>query len=508
VQLYKGELLPGFYDEWIILSRDQLNAVYNQKMTLLLERLECAQEWDDLLNWSERWISLGQVPEPAFRGLMIAHAARGDQTALSAAFQRCQRAFEEDLGLSPSLALQEIFKRLMRGEIPARFEAAEPAIQLMENVPPAPGESPYKGLEYFDTTDAECFFGREKLTERLVDHLKHSHFLALVGASGSGKSSIARAGIIPALAPSGWQVLVITPTDHPLQALANSLDLDRNFFQSALSNPCALGELLCKRSKQQTSCLLVIDQFEELFSLCQDEQEREAFVANLLAASSSAREDHAAVMIILRADFYTHCGQYPALRQALSSQQEYIGPMTAEELRSAIEEPARRGGWQFEPGLVDLILREVKNEAGALPLLSHALLETWQHRSGHWLTLKGYAEAGGVHSAIARTADQVFNRQLNEQQQSIARNIFLRLSDYDEEYIGMRRRAEISEFDLEWGSEDQVAQVLDILSTARLITISEHSIEIAHEALIREWPLLRQWLIDDRVTGGSAPPFD
>jgi hypothetical protein len=224
---------------------------------------------------------------------------------------------------------------------------------------------------------------------------------------------------------------------------------------------------------------------------------KKAFIDNLLSANDSARgspcgDDHSASRFLhsLRA--------VSGLTPALSSQQEYIGPMTAEELRSAIEEPARKGGWQFEPGLVDLILREVKNEAGALPLLSHALLETWQRRSGHWMTLKGYAEAGGVHSAIARTADQVFNRQLNEQQQEIARNIFLRLSDYDEEFIGMRRRAEISEFDLEWGSEDQVAHVLDILSTARLITISEHSIEIAHEALIREWPLLRQWLTEDR----------
>jgi WD40 repeat protein/basic membrane lipoprotein Med (substrate-binding protein (PBP1-ABC) superfamily)/DNA-binding SARP family transcriptional activator len=500
IQLYKGELLPGFYDEWIILCREQLNAAYNQKMRLLLERLECAQKWDDLLYWSECWISFGQVPEPAFRGLMIAHAARGDQSALSAAFHRCEKAFEEDLGLPPPPDLQEICHVLLRGEIPTPYEAAEQAFHLVESFPPAPGESPYKGLEYFDTADTHLFFGRESLTERLVQHLKQSHFLALVGASGSGKSSIARAGVIPALAPSGWQVSLMTPTDHPLQALAKSLDVELSFIRSALLNPFTLGELLCKRAKKETTvCLLVIDQFEELFSLCQDEQEKKAFIDNLLSANDCAREDHPALMIILRADFYTHYGQYPALRRALSSQQEYIGPMTAEELRSAIEEPARKGGWQFEPGLVDLILREVKNEAGALPLLSHALLETWQRRSGHWMTLKGYAEAGGVHSAIARTADVVFNRQLNEQQQEIARNIFLRLSDYDEEFIGMRRRAEISEFDLESGSEDQVAHVLDILSTARLITISEHAIEIAHEALIREWPLLHQWLIEDRV---------
>jgi WD40 repeat protein/basic membrane lipoprotein Med (substrate-binding protein (PBP1-ABC) superfamily)/DNA-binding SARP family transcriptional activator len=497
VQLFKGELLPGFYDEWVILCREQVNAAYHQKMSLLLERLEKARKWDDLLYWSERWIAFGQVPEPAFRGLMIAHAARGDQAALSAAFQRCQKAFEEDLGLSPPPDLQEMLQGLIRGKSLTPDEAAEPDLQLAERFPPATGASPYKGLTYFDTADAELFFGRERLTERLVHHLKQSHFLALVGASGCGKSSVARAGVIPVLAPCGWQVDVMTPTDHPLQALANALHLEQGFIQAARSNSAALGEQLWRRAKTATGCLLVIDQFEELFSLCQDEQERKAFVDNLLAASSSGA-DHAALMIILRADFYIHCGQYPALRQVLSSQQEYIGPMNAEELRSAIEEPARNGGWQFEPGLVDLILREVRHEVGALPLLSHALLETWQRRSGHWMTLKGYAEAGGVHSAIARTADLVFNRQLTAQQQETARNIFLRLSDYDEEFTGIRRRAEISEFELEGGSGGQVTQVLELLSAARLITISEHFIELAHEALIREWPLLQQWLTEDR----------
>jgi hypothetical protein len=135
--------------------------------------------------------------------------------------------------------------------------------------------------------------------------------------------------------------------------------------------------------------------------------------------------------VTLRADFYAHLAQYPELRDAVAQQQEYIGPMTAEELRLAIEEPARRGHWEFEPGLVDLILRDVGDEPGALPLLSHALLETWKRRAGHTLTLKGYADAGGVHGAIAHTAESIYQN-LSPEEQSIARDIFLRLTELGE----------------------------------------------------------------------------
>ena len=153
--------------------------------------------------------------------------------------------------------------------------------------------------------------------------------------------------------------------------------------------------------------LLVLDQFEELFTLCRDEFEREAFIDNLLAAIQPGGE-RITLILTLRADFYAHLAQYPELRDAVARQQEYIGPMTMEELRRAIEEPARRAHWEFEPGLVDLILRDVGEEPGALPLLSHALLETWKRRAGHTLTLKGYADAGGVRGAIAHTAETLY----------------------------------------------------------------------------------------------------
>ena len=189
--------------------------------------------------------------------------------------------------------------------------------------------------------------------------------------------------------------------------------------------------------------LLVIDQFEELFTLCRSSAERQAFVDNLLTATIE-ETGRVVVIIALRADFYHFCAQFEDLREALERYQAYIGPMTPDEMRRAIEEPARRNGWEFEPGLVDLILRDVGEEPGALPLLSHALLETWARRRGHTLTLGGYAESGTVRGAIAKTAEAVYQA-LDAEQQAIARNVFLRLTELGEGTQDTRRRAARSE---------------------------------------------------------------
>ncbi len=210
------------------------------------------------------------------------------------------------------------------------------------------------------------------------------------------------------------------------------------------------------------------------------------------------------VVITLRADFYAHCAQYPLLRQAVAAQQEYIGQMTSAELRRAIEEPAKRAGWEFEPGLVDLLLHDIgvqpggAPEPGALPLLSHALLATWERRRGRTLTLDGYQAAGGVRSAIAETAESVFTDQLDGTQQELAREVFLRLTELGEGTEDTRRRAALSELVRQSAEATQLRGVLNTLAEARLITLNEDSAEVAHEALIREWQRLHDWLMQDR----------
>jgi WD40 repeat protein len=243
--------------------------------------------------------------------------------------------------------------------------------------------------------------------------------------------------------------------------------------------------------------LLVIDQFEELFTLCRDEFERQAFIDNLVTALSFPEDGLLTLILTIRADFYAHLAQYPELREAVAKHQEFIGPMTSEELRRAIEEPAQRGEWEFEPGLVDLILRDVGDEPGALPLLSHALLETWKRRNGRTLTLAGYHDAGGVRGAIAQTAESVY-QQLTPQEQVVARDIFLRLTELGEGTEDTRRRASFDELIPRGETAAGTHAILTRLADARLVTLHQDSAEVAHEALIREWPRLREWLNEDR----------
>jgi DNA-binding SARP family transcriptional activator len=531
VSLYDGELLPGFYDDWIVLERERLQSVFEAQMDYLVHRLMEDRDWPKVIEWSERWIASGSVPEPAYRSLMIAHAGRGDLSSMAAAYHRCVEAMLNELGLEPSESTRVLYEQLKSGEKvfpePVKQKEVRPPLPPPDEAP-APGEPPYKGLKFYEEADADYFFGREQLTALIHKDLNEgSTFTAIVGASGSGKSSVVRAGLIPTLRSENvstsdhagthleqpsWRVILTTPTANPLASLANglhheaavesaSVDLANDLKRDPRTLQKYLHEWLDKEIQEKNSAyrtLIVIDQFEELFTLCEHEIERGAFIDNLLNAANSNTEAPINVLITLRADFYAHCGQYPKLRQALTQNQVYLGPMNAGEIRRVIEEPARRDGWEFEPGLVELILRDVSREPGILPLLSHALLETWHRRRGRTLTLQGYATSGGVRGGIARTAESVFNRQLTPAQQQLAKNIFLRLTNLGDETEGTRRRVRREELYPATQSAPSVQEVLEILAEARLITIDENSVEVAHEALITEWPTLRNWLVENR----------
>jgi formylglycine-generating enzyme required for sulfatase activity/archaellum biogenesis ATPase FlaH len=397
-------------------------------------------------------------------------------------------------------------------QVPPTTSTTEP-----QSSEPAAGEPPFKGLHYFAEQDSANFFGREQLTERLSQRVYQNQLIAVIGASGSGKSSLVRAGLIPSIrqaryAPSQaaqqhWQILLLTPGAHPNTQLANSLTQQSNsvldtaqlidaMHKEARSATLAAMRLLDQHEpKAQQRLLLVIDQFEEIFTLCHDPQERSSFIDNLLALQQDQR---IVLVLVLRADFFNEAAQIAALRQPIEDKQILVGPMDEQELRRAIEEPARRNNWQFEPGLVDLLLREVAKGNGSLPLLAHALLAIWQKRQGRLMTLKAYAEIGGMRGALMQTADSVYYQQLTPSQQPIARNIFLRLLALSDVVQITRRRASLSELISSAGSEPQVEQVLQMLTNARLITTSNDTAEVAHEALIEEWPTLHQWLAEER----------
>jgi WD40 repeat protein/class 3 adenylate cyclase len=336
------------------------------------------------------------------------------------------------------------------------------------SLPPADVPCPYKGLVAFEPEDEELFFGREELVESIVGRLREAPFLAVLGPSGSGKSSLVRAGVVPELERGGRapSAAIITPGGDPVAELAETREAG----------------------------VLFVDQFEEVFTLTSDEEARRAFVEAILDRA----EQGTRVLIALRADFYGHCAAYPRLAAALSDHQVLVGPMSEEELRSAVERPAEHAGLLLEPGVVEGIVRDVIGEPGALPLLSHALLETWKRRSGRMLTLLGYLQSGGVAGAIAKTAETVYRDALSLEQQALARSIFLRLTDVGEGTGETRRRVSVDELTPRAEQAEDVAEVLRRLAGARLITVDEGTVEVAHEALIRHWPTLRTWLDEDR----------
>ena len=382
-------------------------------------------------------------------------------------------------------------------------------------------DAPFKGLRYFDESDASLFYGRERITADLVRHLDKFPFLAVVGASGSGKSSLVRAGLIPALrrgepledgtepptSSENWPVHIITPTAQPLESLATSLTRSSESVTAAATLMDDMAKdnrslhLYVRRlldASQSDRLLLVVDQFEELFTLCRNEALREQFVESLMTAVSTNSPSPTILVIVMRADFYHHCAAFPNLRTALETQQKFIGGMSNAELRRAIELPAKQRGFKFEKGLIGLMLQDVDNEPGALPLLSHALLETWKRRENDTLTYEGYQEAGGVAGAVAKTADTIYEQRLSEDEQAIARNIFLRLTELGEGTQDNRRRASLEELGTQGDEGVAVVEVLKKLADARLVITRRRSAEVAHEALIRNWPRLKEWLNENR----------
>lgn len=469
--------------------------------------LEKFTTFGDLLRYLRRAAGLTQLELSVQVGYSHAQISRLEQNLRLPDIPTIEARF------IPALGLEDEPKAVVR--------LLELAANVRREDAPGPGLCPYKGLSYFDESDADLFVGREVLTAKLTERIlsltcsrssPEMRFLAVVGASGSGKSSLVRAGLIPALRWNGksadWQVHVLTPTAHPVESLASSLTSESQsvsatttLMDDLIRDPRSL-QIFAKRtlqSENNSDLLLVIDQFEELFTLCRSEEERDSFIGNLVAAASDA-VGPVFVLITLRADFYAHCANYTQLREALALHQEYIGAMNDDELRQAIEEPARRGRWELEPGLVELLLHDVGHEPGALPLLSHALFETWQRRRARTMTLGGYASSGGVRGAIAETVETVFTDQFTREQQSIARRIFLRLTGLGDETSAAdtRRRATFDELILRPEEATATHAVLKALADARLVITNEASVEVAHEALIREWPTLRGWIEENR----------
>jgi DNA-binding SARP family transcriptional activator/WD40 repeat protein len=375
------------------------------------------------------------------------------------------------------------------------YTLGELEAELGDDEPPDPAVCPFLGLATFDAAHADYFFGRERLVAELLARLVGSPLLAVVGPSGSGKSSVVRAGLLPALSEGAlpgsgrWRQVVVRPGEQPLHELEAAL---RRTVPGAVTRDGELAGLLAAIPPGER-LVLTVDQFEEVFIACQDDAQRAKFL-DLLAELADDRDGRVPVVLAMRADFYGRCASHERLADMVGANQVLVKPMRRDELRRAIELPARRVGLRVEPALADALLADTLGEPGGLPLLSTALLELWQERDGRVLRRSAYDRTGGVRGAVARLAESTYSR-LDEPKREAARRILLRLSDATEQAAFVRRRVPREELDLD--RDEDAAAALATLTERRLVSVDQGAVEVAHEALLREWPRLRRWLDED-----------
>ncbi|MEV0387997.1 hypothetical protein [Nonomuraea sp. NPDC050643] len=403
----------------------------------------------------------------------------------------------------PTLAVTLAYVRACGGE-PEQWEERWRLLnEQLQGLDPAAedGKAPYLGLRTFQPQDARLFAGRERLVTTLCERLLEASFLVVVGPSGSGKSSLLRAGLLPALGAEAvegsadWPVAFLTPGEQPLRALAGRLADTAGLGADAVlglvrADPRNAAGVVRQVAGTVSPILVVVDQFEEIFTLCPDEAERRAFIT---ALESVAGEPSSRVVVGVRADFYARCAGYAQLVTVLQNGQLLVGPMDDDDLRDVVKVPARRMGVQVSAELVELVVDEARGQPGGLPLVSHALLETWRRRRGNALTVAGYRATGGVSGAIAQTAESVYGA-LAPRERELVQHLFLRLITPGDGTDDARRRAPRAELT----GDDTAAEVLDRLIAARLVTADEESVTIAHEALIHGWPRLSGWLNENR----------
>ena len=383
--------------------------------------------------------------------------------------------------------------------------------------------NPYRGLQAFQETDAGNFFGRKTLIQRLVRRLQetipYQRFLAIVGPSGSGKSSVVRAGLVPALrnnaitGAGNWYYDDFSPGTDPFAELENTLNTvasepPDDAMSRMMSDPAAFNTILNEvLPDDDTELFLFIDQFEEVFTLAQN-QEMISYFLQLLSVAITAPDSRLRLVITIRADFYDRPLLQPGISEIVRERTEVIIPLTMIELERVIVEPARKAGVTIDSGLVGAIIAEVHKQPGSLPLLQYTLSELFEQRDNTQITSKHYRELGGVRGALARRADQIYES-MTADEAAATRQLFLRLITPGEGTEDTRRRALMEEVtalhdDEHPDERDIINRVIQKLGTSRLITFDRDpatrspTIEVAHEAIIREWQRLRNWLDESR----------
>ncbi len=460
-------------------------------------------------------------PIPSLGGLRPDLPPAFDDIIQHATQKEAPDRFPDALSMSAAL-WRAVRVTLAQAEEDIEFSAVPAPLRetmVMADLTPVPGlaeiRNPYKGLRPFEAVDADQFFGREKLTQQLVARMAENdplkRFLAVVGPSGSGKSSVVKAGLIPALRQGAlpgskdWFLVEMVPGIHPLDELENAL------LRVAVNKPDNLSEVLHRDARGlamaaqsilppggSSELALFIDQFEEAFTLAATPEETAQFL-DLLAGAITDPYCPLRVVITLRADFYDRPLMHPTFSELMSKRTIVVVPLSPSELERAVTAPAESVGVVLEPELVKQIIAEVKNEPGTLPLLQYALTELFERHEGRKITRAAYNKIGGVLGALARRADEIYDT-LSPEGKPAAEQLFLRLVTLGEGTEDTRRRVPMSEL-LSMGiPRDLMNDVIAIFGKHRLLTFDRDpisrapTVEVAHEAIIREWNQLKTWL--------------
>jgi len=379
---------------------------------------------------------------------------------------------------------------------------------------------PYVGLDAFRESNEDLFFGRARLVAELIERLRpqtapvsetgavsKGRLLAVLGASGSGKSSVARAGVLGALrrgalpGSADWYYFpTLVPGSNPLLNLARLTDPAE--VEKTAEAYRADGGHLAKLAKERFSgkVVLVVDQFEEAFTLCHDESIRQSFIHNLLGLADAGH----AVILTMRADFESQVARAPEFQARFEEAAARITPMGAKELREAIEEPAKKIGLRFEEGVVEALLQDVLGEEAALPLLQFTLLKLWERRERNRVTWEAYRKLGGGRQALARAADEFFDGLIHEEQVT-AKRLLLKMVRPGAGLEVTSNRVRRVDLYTKAEARDRIERVLEKFLRARLLKLTkgdteeDDQIEVAHEALVRNWPRLVGWLDEVRA---------
>jgi len=481
LELWRGE--P--YADWPTspfaeLERHRLQAVRTSAMEALIGAELALGRHVDAAPELERLVLEQPLHETWWELLTLALYRSGRQGDALATVRRARTLLAEELGVDPGPRLRAVEQAVLV-QAPELDLAPAPHGNAPLHPGPTQGSArvegcPYKGLDTYSTQDAAVFRGRHKLVEALLAHLVDHPLLVVSGSSGAGKSSVVRAGVLAALgrgALSGsrhWRQMVITPTTDPVDALAP----------------------LTGESKGERPVVLVCDQLEQLWSSETGAGERGAFLDTVLGLLDDGVVARA--VLVLRGDYVGRLAEHAAVAEHLVDSLVLVPPLREPELREVVQEPAWAAGLEVEPELVDIVVQEVLGRSGALPLLSAALVGTWQRRRGDLLTLAGYLAAGGVTGAVARTAEGVYAA-FDDESREVARRVLVRLADQDERGTIQLRRMPLDELEL----TGRRRAVVEAMVVQRLLTLDGHSVAVTHEALLHAWPRLAGWLADDAV---------